>query len=86
MEDNKSLSATAAPAKGPSSIEKEPSTADTLYEVAVKISTAAVLINHAALVIQKLASRKLSGEQTIQPSRSLSIARGSQTDFTNTPN
>ena len=59
------------------------STADTLCEVSLKISSAALLINRSALIIKELASRESSGGKIVLPSgRSFSYSeeRGSQTD------
>ena len=62
------------------------STADTLCEVALKISSAALLINRAALVMKELVNKDSSGVKVVLPSeRSLRLSeeRSSQTDTEN---
>ena len=97
-EDNQDLSAIAAAAPGLAFAAATPgfaasdtavsnltkSTADTLCEVALKISSAALLINRAALVMKDLVNKDLSG--VVQPSERcfrLSEERSSQTDAEN---
>ena len=75
-----------SPAATAAESEKEvlpKSTADTLCEVALKISSAALLINRSALIIKELASRESSGGKVVLPSgRSFSYSeeRSTQTD------
>ena len=81
MEDHKGSSATdAANAQGSPKTE---SSDNTLCEVAQKISSAALLINRAALVIQELSNRQQSGSKIVLPTgRSFTLSEecSTQTD------
>ena len=87
MEDeDPSAVAAAAAAAAPDCVKEDPATADTLCEVAVRISHAAMLINRAALVIKDLATRESPGVKIVLPSgRSFSLSKeqSSQTDGDN---
>ena len=88
-EENQDLSAAAAAAPGlpgpdTAVANLTKSTADTLCEVALKISSAALLINRAALVMKELVNKDSS--KVVLPSErsfSLSEDRASQTDAGN---
>ena len=99
-EDNQDLSAIAAAAPGLAFAAATPgfaasdtavsnltkSTADTLCEVALKISSAALLINRAALVMKDLVNKDSSGGKVVLPSERsfrLSEERSSHTDAEN---
>ena len=87
-EENQDLSAAAvavpgfaAPETAVSNLTK--STADTLCEVALKISSAALLINRAALVMKDLVNKISSGGKIVLPSERsfrLSEEMSSQTE------
>ena len=83
-EENQELSAVAAAAPSDSVEEYlAKSTADTLCEVALKISSAALLINRAALVMKELVNKDSSGVKVVLPSERsfrLSEERSSQFD------
>ena len=79
MEDSESPSAAEAAVGSP----KNESSANTLCEVAQKISSAALLINRAALVIQELSNRQQSGSKILLPTgRSFTLSEecSTQTD------